>query len=95
MNATRKNIPSAWFLCEIVNGLDLEGFRTAHHVYASVTPDGRVFVLARGGRRLTLKSVEAAARHLRRVKGADGRCIRVANQERQWERFFEGRSSAA
>jgi len=85
----RKNIPNAWFLCLITAGLDVDGFRTDHHVYASVTPDGRVFVLARGGLRATL-TVAEAARRLRRVRGRDGRPVRVAKQEHQWARWYEG-----
>ncbi len=98
MNATtnyRKNIPNAWFLCVITAGLDADGYRPGHHVYASVTPDGRVFVLAKGGRRVTFKGMDAAARHLSRVRGRDGRPVRVANQEHQWDRWFEGRTAAA
>jgi hypothetical protein len=98
MNATTtnaRNIPAAWFLCTITAGLDLDGYRQGHHVYASVTPDGRVFVLAKGGRRVTFKTMADAARHLARVRGQDGRAVRVARQEYQWERWFEGRTAAA
>lgn len=90
-NATnaRRNVPNCWFLCTVIRGLDVDGYRDGHHVYASVTPDGRVFVLAKGGLRATL-TVDEAARRLRRVKGRDGRYVRVANQQKQWDRWWEG-----
>jgi len=91
---TRRNVPNCWFLCLVVDGLDVDGYRNGHHVYASVTPDGRVFVLAKGGLRATL-TVDEAARRLRRVKGRDGRAVRVAKQEHQWARWYEGAASVA
>jgi hypothetical protein len=95
MNATQAtNRPTCWWLCEIVKGLDLDGYRLGHRVYAHVTPDGRVLILAKGGRRVTFKTMADAGRHIRRVR-RNGGYVRVKDQAKQFERWFEGRSNAA
>jgi hypothetical protein len=80
-----------WHLATIQNGLDVNGFRSGHHVYVSRTPDGRVFVLGKGDVTAVLTLAEAA-RRLRTVRYPDGRPVRVARQQRQCDRWFEARA---
>src|SRR4051812_44868756 len=80
-----------WYLAEITSGAGISGFETGRHVYVHRTPDGRVFVLGRKGITAVLALAKACQR-LRTARYADGRPVRVANQQQQRDRWYESRS---
>jgi hypothetical protein len=91
----------AWYLAEIREGIEADGWRSGHHVYVNRTVTGLVRVIGRGGLTAVVKLGEAR-RRLRVVRDAAGNPVAVRGQHKQeirWEareaRRFDGRRCLA
>jgi hypothetical protein len=73
----------AWYLATIRKGLEVDGYRTGHHVYVCRMPTGVVRVIAAGGLTAVVKLAEAR-RRLRVCRDAAGNPVAVRGQEMKW-----------
>lgn len=91
-----RSLPTAWFLADVLVAFPHKGVIAGGHVYISRTEDGWYRVLHRGTAFVVSEGV--AARHLRRCKGSDGRCVRISRQahwDAVWAEIYWGGRRAA